>query len=454
MTRIFNRVPAMLESDQFTWVELRKMFLTLLLDQFFIFFIGVLSTAMVSSVGEAAIAAASMVGTINGMVSLVFTSLATGGAIAVSRAKGRGDAGEIKRAIGEVTGVCFVVALVLGTVLFVGADAVVNLLYPDVEPLVTDYAVRYMRMMCISFLPFSVFNAIFNIFRNLGDTRSSLFLTIVINVSHLLLSLLFINGLGMGVMGSGLSYIVARLIGMVLALIWILRVHNTYGVRLSFFFHFSPQVTRDIFSLGMPLAVESLLLQGGMLIVNIYLAKLSTMEMAAHARANSILSLYNTTAGALTALTSTVCGQCYGARRYDLTRVYGKNLIKVGRFLMLATSLILYPLTPLLMLLYNVPAESMRMIYISLAIAAVGMPLFSCDSNITAMVLRVAGDGVYTGACAVIALALGRCVLGYVLTITLGLGVPGIWIALVFEWVLRAVVQHVRLRGEAWLHQT
>lgn len=454
MKRIRKLLDDLLTTDQFTYPELKKMFLTLLLDQFFIFFIGVLSTILVSRVGEAAMAAVSLVGTVNGMVSLMLTSLATGGAIAVSRAKGRGDAGEIKRAIGEVTGVCFVVALVLGTVLFVGADAVVNLLYPDVEPLVTDYAVRYMRMMCISFLPFSVFNAIFNIFRNLGDTRSSLFLTIVINVSHLLLSLLFINGLGMGVMGSGLSYIVARLIGMVLALIWILRVHNTYGVRLSFFFHFSPQVTRDIFSLGMPLAVESLLLQGGMLIVNIYLAKLSTMEMAAHARANSILSLYNTTAGALTALTSTVCGQCYGARRYDLTRAYGKNLIKVGRFLMLATSLILYPLTPLLMLLYNVPAESMRMIYISLAIAAVGMPLFSCDSNITAMVLRVAGDGVYTGACAVIALALGRCVLGYVLTITLGLGVPGIWIALVFEWVLRAVVQHVRLRGEAWLHQT
>ena len=454
MKRIRKLLDDLLTTDQFTYPELKKMFLTLLLDQFFIFFIGVLSTILVSRVGEAAMAAVSLVGTVNGMVSLMFTSLATGGAIAVSRAKGRGDAGEIKRAIGEVTGVCFVVALVLGTVLFVGADAVVNLLYPDVEPLVTDYAVRYMRMMCISFLPFSVFNAIFNIFRNLGDTRSSLFLTIVINVSHLLLSLLFINGLGMGVMGSGLSYIVARLIGMVLALIWILRVHNTYGVRLSFFFHFSPQVTRDIFSLGMPLAVESLLLQGGMLIVNIYLAKLSTMEMAAHARANSILSLYNTTAGALTALTSTVCGQCYGARRYDLTRAYGKNLIKVGRFLMLATSLNLYPLTPLLMLLYNVPAESMRMIYISLAIAAVGMPLFSCDSNITAMVLRVAGDGVYTGACAVIALALGRCVLGYVLTITLGLGVPGIWIALVFEWVLRAVVQHVRLRGEAWLHQT
>ena len=452
--RIRRRLESLLTTDQFTYEELKKMFLTLLLDQFFIFAIGVLSTMLVSRVGEAAMAAVSLVGTINSMFSLVFTSLATGGAIAVSRAKGRGDTAEIQRAIGEVTGVCFVVALVLGSILYAGADVVVRLLYPDVEPLVTDYAVRYMRLMCISFLPFSIFNAIFNVFRNLGDTRSSLLLTIVINVSHLLLSLLFINVLDMGVMGSGLSYIVARIIGMFLALFWLLVVHNTYHVRPSFFFHFSAEVTKDIFSLGMPLAVESMLLQGGMLIVNIYLARLTTMEMAAHARANALMSLYNTTLGALISLTSTVCGQCFGAKRYDLTLQYGKNLIKVGRFAMAITSLILYPLTPVLMMMYNVPQESMGMIYIALAIAAVGMPLFAVDSNVTAMMLRVAGDGVFTGACAVAALALGRCALGYVLTIPLGLGMPGIWIALAFEWLFRTAAQRLRLRGSAWLHQS
>ena len=453
MRRIRQRLESLLTTDQFTYPELRKMFLTLLLDQFFIFFISLLSTMLVSRLGEAAMAAVSLVGTVNGMVSLLFTSLATGGAIAVARAKGRGDVTEIRHAIGEVTGVCFTVAMLLGTALYFGADAVVHLLYPDVEPLVTDYAVRYMRMMCISFLPFSIFNAIFNIFRNLGDTRSSLLLTVVINVSHLLLSLLFINGLGLGVMGSGLSYIVARTIGMVLALVWLLAVHNTYQVRFWHFFHFNPQATRDIFTLGMPLALESLLLQGGMLIVNIYLAKLSTMEMAAHARANAIMNLYNTTAGAVTALTSTVCGQCYGAKKYDMTLTYGRNLIRTGRFAMAATSLILYPLTPLLLAMYGVPPESTGMIYVALAIAAVCMPLFAVDSNVTAMVLRVAGDGVFTGAVAVTALALGRCLLGYILTIPLGVGMPGIWIALAFEWLLRTAVQRLRLRGSAWLHK-
>ena len=442
----------LLNSDLFTWPELRKMFLTLLLDSFFIFFMGVLSSMLVSRVGEAAMAATSLVGTINGMVSIIFSSLASGGAIAVARAKGRGDVREIQRAVGEVTGVCFLVALVLSAGMFAAAETVVNALYPDVEALVKEYAIQYMRMMCISFIPFSIFNAIFNIYRNLGDTKSSLLLTIVINVSHLLLSILFINGLQMGVAGAGMSYIVARVIGMVIALIWILRVRNDYGVRVSYFFHFSPDVTKDIFSLGMPLAVESLLLQGGMLIVNIYLARLSTMDMAAHARANSILNLYQAAPGALTSLVCTVCGQCYGAGKFDLMRTYGRNLNRIGRAVMVMNSLIFYPLTPVMLKLYSVPPESIQMIYLCLAIAAVGMPLFASDCNITAMVLRVAGDGTFTGASAVIALIIGRCALGYFLTITCGLGVPGIWIALIFEWAFRSLIQHLRLRGTKWLH--
>ena len=449
--KLNQRLDKWFTSDQFTWPTLRKMFLTLLLDQFFIYFINVMSTMLVSRVGEAAMAAVSLVSTVNGMVSLVFSSLATGGGIVVARAKGRGDAAEIRQAIGEVTGVCFLTALVLSAVMFTAADSVVHVLYPDVEPLVTEYAVRYMRMMCVSFIPFSIFNAVFNIFRSLGDTRSSLFLTIVINVAHLLLSLVFINGLGMGVEGAGLSYIIARTVGMALALIWVLKVHNTYGVEAALFFRFKRKVTRELFSLGMPLAVESMLLQGGMLLVNIYVARLSTMEMAAHARANSILNLYNVTAGALTALTSTVCGQCFGAGRKDLMMSYGKHLIRAGRFAMGLTSMIMYPLTPLLLLLFCVPEESRGVIFLCLGIAAVAMPLFACDSNLTAMILRVAGDSGFTGFCAVSALALGRCALGYVLTIPLGLGITGDWIALAFEWCFRTVLQRRRMKGTRWL---
>ncbi|MBR3105812.1 MAG: MATE family efflux transporter [Clostridia bacterium] len=451
MEKLRKHLDALLTTSQFTYPELRKMLVTLTLDQFFICFISLLSTALVSSIGEAAIAAVSMVGTVNSLVSLVFMSLSTGGAIVVSRAKGRGDALEIRQTIGEAVGLCGAVSIGLSALLFLSAETLVRLIYPHVEPLLIEYAVKYMRMMAISFIPFSVFNAIFNVFRSLGDTRSSLLLTIVINVSHLLLSLLFINGLGLGVAGSGLSYIVARALGMALAVFWLIR-HSKYHIRLKHFFRFKASVTREIASLGMPLTVESLLTQGGMLMVQVYLARLTTTALAAHAVSNSMFNLYCAPANALTALASTVCGQCYGAKRYDLVRQYCRGLIRVGRFVLLATVIVLYPLTPLLLRLYHASEQGTAIIYTCLSIAVFCMPLLWCDGNVPSMVLRTAGDSVYTGAVSVMALLLGRCVLGYTLTIPLGLGVPGIWIALVCEWLARGIALRLRFKGEKWLH--
>ena len=60
-----------LTSAQFTYKELRSMYLALVLDQFFIMFIGMLSTAMVSSTGEAAMAASNMVNSVNNKTVLV-----------------------------------------------------------------------------------------------------------------------------------------------------------------------------------------------------------------------------------------------------------------------------------------------------------------------------------------------------------------------------------------------
>ena len=78
------------------------------------------------------------------------------------------------------------------------------------------------------------------------------------------------------------------------------------------------------------------------------------------------------------------------------------------------------------------------------------MPLLWCDAYLPAMVLRVAGDATFTAAVSVGSLALGRCVLGYVLSIVFGLGVPGIWLGMTGEWLFRAVVLRIRLKKSSW----
>lgn len=444
------RLDGMLTTDMFSSRELQSMFWTLLLDQFFIRFINVLSSAMVASTGEAAMAAVSMVGTVNGLVSLTFFSLATGGSIVIARAKGSGDAHRVRCAIGETTGVCAALALVLGAVLYAAAPLLVGALYPNVEPLLHDYAVHYMRLISLSFFPFSIFNAIFNAFRSLGDTKSSLLLTVVINGLHLVFCLLFINVMQLGVTGAGLSYIVARVVGVLVALVWILKVNNHYGVRVKHFFRFSKKVTRQIVSLGIPIAMESLLLQGGMLLVQVYLARLSTMEIAAHAVINSLVSIYYIPGDTLTSLAGTVCGQCIGAERFDDARRYCLNFIRIGRAILLITILLLLPLSNPLMDMFSASAAARPIILRCCILAGACLPLLWSDSYIVPMTLRAAGDATFTSIVSVSALLICRCVLGYVLTITCGLGVPGVWISLMVEWLGRSIVLRLRLRGDRW----
>ena len=446
-----SRFMKSLDSEQFTYAQLKSMFLTLVLDQFFIVFINVLSTAMVSSTGEAAIAAANMVGTVNGMVALLFTAVAIGGSIVIARAKGRGNAHGVRCAIGETIALCGAISIALSSLLIVFARPLVNTLYPHAEPLLIQYSIHYMRLIAISFLPYSVFNAVFNAFRSLGDTKSSLMLTIVINGVHFVCSFLFINIFGLGITGAGLSYITARIIGMALALVWLMKIHNEYHVGMRHLFHFSRTISREISKLAIPIASESALFQGGMLLVQVFLARLTTTELAAHGVATSVMNLYLCTGNALTALTSTVGGQCIGAAHYELARRYCVALTRAGRLVMLLTVLILTPLLPLLLSLYHPSAAAMPIIYTCLTVASVGIPLIWCSAYVPPMALRAAGDASFSTVVSVIALFAGRIAVGYVLTITLGLGVPGVWLGMMIEWLLRALMFHLRVRSDGWL---
>lgn len=438
-------------SEHFTYQQMRGMFCTLMLDSFFIIFINMLSSAMVSSTGEAAIAAVNMVGVINGMVALVFNSFAVGGSIVIARAKGHGDGHGIRNAIGGTIALCVVTAVVLSAALYGLSALLVNVLYPAAEPLLIGYSIHYMRLIAISFIPYALFSAVFNAFRSLGDTKSSLFLTIVINGVHLVCSFVFINMMKLGVTGAGLSYIVARVIGAALALLWLLGIHNEFHVCFRHLFHFSRRITRQIVSLGLPIASESALFQGGMLLVQVFLARLTTTELAAHGIANSILQLYMTTGNALTALTSTVCGQCFGAGAYMMVRRYCRKLVTAGRAILLVTCLAILPLLPLLIGMYHPSERGATLIVRCLLIASAGMPLIWCDGYVTPMALRAAGDVMFSTVVSVASLFIGRIGIGYLLTVEAGLGVPGVWLGMMAEWLLRALLLRWRIHGDKWL---
>ena len=452
---MFKRMEAHLQkrfdSEQFTYKQLRDMFFPLVMDQLFIFIIGMLSSAMVSSSHEGAAASVMLVNVIGSLAYALFSAINMGGAIVVARAKGANNLERVRQAIGQSANLSLIVASALAFTLYMTAENLIGFLYPDAEPIVIDSAVTYMKVYVLSFPVYAVFNVIFSAFRSLGDAKSSLILTIVINLAHLIFSFIFINNMHLATLGAALSYLSARVLGMLFGLVWLFRPGNGINVRLKHFFHFSFSIINEIRVLGVPFCFEQLLFQGGMLFVQRYLSRLTTPELDAYSIAASIFNLYYAFAYAMTAMAGTVCGQCVGAKHIDLARKYAKNLIWIGRWVMVFAIIILMPLTPLILNLYSPSAAARPIIFISLAIGALPMPIIWGDGYIIPSCTRTAGDATYTSIVSLIALACGRMTLGYAFAITWGLGVPGVWLGQLIEWIVRAIVMTRRIKTDKWI---
>ncbi|MBQ3761925.1 MAG: hypothetical protein II875_07945 [Clostridia bacterium] len=439
------------DSDLFTYEQLRSMFIPLLLDQLFIFIIGLLSSAMVSSSGEGSMSAFNYGNAISSLAYAIYSAVSIGAGIVIARAKGSGDAVKMREAIGESCVICTLIGSVFGVALSLFGSGIVKVLYPSVSDTIAKNAGDFLRIFGLSIIPYSLFNVIFAAFRSVGDTKGSLILTLVINTVHLLCSLLFINMLDMGVPGSALSYLVARIIGVVFAVVWLMRPACQIGMRFKDFTRFDVQVAKDIVALGIPISVEQVLFQGGMLIVQMFISGLTVVQTDAHGVANSMFMLYYAFAYSMTNITNTVCGQCIGAKKPALSKRYCINLIFMGRIVMLIAVLILFPMTPLIMKLYSPSSGSISYIYVAVALGALPMPLIWCDANIIATANRTAGDTVFTTVVSLTALGIGRVAFGYLFTVVLKMGIAGIWIGQIIEWLYRAVVFHMRLRSGKWL---
>ena len=80
-----------LTTSQFTAKQIIDLYIPMVLDQFSIYVIGILSSAMVSASSQEAISATSLVSSLAFMVVALFSAMSTGGTVLVAQAKGRGD---------------------------------------------------------------------------------------------------------------------------------------------------------------------------------------------------------------------------------------------------------------------------------------------------------------------------------------------------------------------------
>ncbi|MEG0691652.1 MAG: MATE family efflux transporter [Oscillospiraceae bacterium] len=263
-------------STMFSYREIFGMLGPLIIDQFFIYFIGMLTNAMISASSQESVTAVGLVSPITMIAASLLFATSAGGTVIVAQYKGKGDEQTMKKSSAQVILITFLVAAVTATALFVFAEPVMNFAFSDADQEVKDKACEYMRGFSISLIPFAIYNGIFSVLRGIGDTKTCLRLTVVINGVHLLGSMFFINVLNLDILGTSLSFILARAIGGALALYIVLSPNGVIIFRIREFFIWDWKLQKAIIKLGVPFAIEQIFLNLGALAAQMYIVKLGT----------------------------------------------------------------------------------------------------------------------------------------------------------------------------------
>lgn len=434
--------------------SLIRLIIPLIIEQFLLMSVGMADTIMVTTTGEAAVSGVSLVDNINLLLIQIFTALSTGGTVIVSQYLGRQDIHNARTAAKQLLYTVTVVSTALMVLALVFREHILSLIFGNIEPDVMDSALAYFLSTALAYPFMAVYNAGAALFRAMGNSKVSMFNSLLVNIVNISVNALLIYGFQMGALGAGIGTLVSRIVAAVVILVLLQRHNCLLRVEKLFRPEFQGGMVRRILVVGIPNGLENGLFQIGKLLVLSLITSFGTNAVAANAIANSVASVINVPGQAIGLAMITVVGQCIGAGRAKEAVSYTKKLMGATYLSMGVLCLILLLIADPLVSLFNLEPASAAMAAEVLRWCAVFTMLFWPLAFTLPNALRAAGDAVFTMVVSMVSMFVFRIGLSYVLANPTGLalGLLGVWLAMFIDWIVRDVAFVIRFIQGKWMN--
>ncbi|TBL80900.1 MATE family efflux transporter [Paenibacillus thalictri] len=448
------RLHAFLEThfsgESIDYRQVLSLFLPVLIDQAFMACLNMMNTAMISSSGVAAVSAVNMIDSVNMFLIGVFVAISTGGTVVVAQYKGSGNAPMVSKAAASTVSSVSLLAICIALVVILGFSPVLNALFGTAEADVFEHARLYLIGSGMSYLAIAIIESVNGSLRGIGRTRVSMTLSLIMNLSYVLLNIVFIKVLDMGVLGMVIAANIARYLGAACAIYYLMRLDTSLRIQIKEMIHIKLSMLKKILYIGLPLAAEQMFFNGGKILTQVFIVGLGTHAIATNAISSSLAVVFQIPSMALSICTVTVVGQCIGRRNIRDARKFTRSFLWLSSASFVLMALIMVPLFQPIVGLFHPPADIVHNIYVIILINSVVQVVFWPISFLLPSALRAAGDSKFTSITAMLSMWLFRVVFGYIFGIVLGFGVIGVWVAMQSEWGVRGAIFLWRFRGEKW----
>lgn len=409
-----------------------------------------IDTFMVAYYGSIPIAAAAAAGMLLWRLHMTLGCIERGTTAMVARRWGEGS----REGAAQASGQSLLLAIVIGTILTAAGIAwtpeLLRSIHTPEETITT--AVPYMRVVLAASIPRLVFFVGAASIRAIGNTSVPMYIALLMNVSNIFFNYLLIYGKWgfpeLKLFGSGISTAIALVLATFIVIGYLIRAPQGPGLRMR---HLRPclKTIRTIWKISLPSLLEEVVISIGFLVFFSFVTRLGTVPLAAHALATRLESLSFMAGVGFSTAAATLVGQALGRGSVFMARQSFRQTTKLAVAVMSAVAVALVVVGRQLLGLFCREAEVVELAYLILLIAAVEQPLLAIAMTLSGG-LRGAGETVSPMLASLLGNLVVRISASYVLAFPLGLGIYGIVLGTIVDWLMRCVILYIGYASDKW----
>ncbi len=422
----------------------------LIIEQFLSMLVGMADSIMISSVGEAAVSGVSLVDSVVILMFNVFSALATGGSVIAGQLLGQNRIKEACESSNQLVYFTTLIATAISVICYLCKPFILNTVFGQIDADVKAHADIYLVIVLTSIPFLALYCAGAAIFRIMGNSKITMQVSMLMNAINVIGNAVLVYGFHLGTAGVAIPTLVSRMVASVVIIVLLMNPKYVIHLPKRPSVHFEWKMIKKILYIGVPNGMENSMFQLGKIIVLSLVSTFGTSSIAANAVGNVLAGFQVLPGMAISLVVTTVISRCIGANEEEQARYYTKKLMGITYICMFISVAAICLAMPVILKLYNLTdaatAEVKRILILHSVCCCIIWPF----SFTLPFVFRAAGDVRFSMVMSILSMWIFRIMFSYVLGKYMGLGVFGIWAAMVADWAARSACFIWRYLSGRW----
>jgi putative MATE family efflux protein len=427
----------------------------IILDALLAIVAGMVDSAMVSSAGEAAVSAVSLVDSVNLLFISIFSATAIGGSVVTAQYLGSRNYKSACASANQLLYAATAIATAFMVLLLSLRAPLLRLIYGSIDADVFENATTYFFYTLLGYPFFALGASSAAVLRSMGKNRQAVTITIAYNLLNVAGNAILIYGFHLGVAGAAISTSASRVVYAVLGLSLASRKKLPAHFEQLLRFKLDFSMMRRVMRIGLANGLENGMFHIGKILIASLISSFGTVYIAAYSVSSTINNIGWTIVGSFSTVLLTVVGQCIGAHEHQQAKAYVKKMLTVATVAMVTLFGCIFLLRAQLVRLFDFGPEALEASAYYTGVSAL-FSIFSLYSFsfVPMAAFRAAGDIRYAVTLSISSMFALRVALCYLLNaIFPSLGLMCVYVGMFADWAVRSVLNIRRYRSGKWLHK-